>query len=127
MPYSIHEEEGFVEVKVWDKTSIWDVLSALWELRRRDPHKKICDLWSFASGCVIPLVAFPKIIGMVLAIVPRDKSGCRSALVVSDEIQMAEAQIYLHEARNLPFEIKAFLSRTSAVEWLKSGKSLARD
>ena len=127
MAYSIHREVGFIEVKVWGKTSVWDVLSALWELRRNDPHKKTCDLWSFASGCVVPLMAFPKIVNMVLAIAPRDKSGCRSALVVSDEMQMAQAQIYLSEVNKFPFEIQAFLSRDRAVEWLRAEERFARD
>lgn len=123
MAYSIQMEDGFVEVKLWGKTSIWEVLSALGDLRKNDPHKQISDLWNFASECVIPFVAFPTIVLAVLRIVPRDKSGRRSALVVTDEIQMAEAAIYLREAHILPFELKAFLSRDSAIEWLKADKT----
>ena len=121
MAYSIQQENGFVEVKVSGKTSIWEVLLIVRDLHRNDPQKKISDLWCFAGECVIPFVAFPTIVLSILRLLPSSKSMSRTALVMADEIQMAEAAMYLREAQLFPFEIKAFLSKDQAIEWLKAG------
>jgi len=123
MPYSIHDEDGFVEVKVWGELSAFDTMCAVWELRKKDPRKKTPDLWNVSRGCVLPSATFSAIAKMVLAIIPSDKSGRRSAIVVADSSLMAAVEKYTQDVRFAPFETKAFMSRDQAIEWLKAESS----
>ncbi|MCX6996871.1 MAG: STAS/SEC14 domain-containing protein [Kiritimatiellaeota bacterium] len=121
MSYSIEKTPDFVEVHIRGDTSGRDVLTVLEQLTKEYPRKEICDLWVLSSECVIPFGAFSTIVEKLKGAVANDFVGCKTALVVTDAFQMAQAAMYRHEAAALPFEIRVFMSRDQAVEWLKSG------
>jgi hypothetical protein len=49
-----------------------------------------------------------------------DMMAKKSAIVVADYLQMAQARLYLEEAKSLPFEIGVYMTREEAIRWLKT-------
>ena len=122
MPYKMQKIDGFVEVSVWGETSKWEMLEAVWELRLRDPCKKVSDLWIVSGECMVPFDEFPEIAETVQSLCTPGMIGSKSAIVASDELQRAQLELYRAEAAILPFEIRVFRSRDDAVRWLKSSE-----
>lgn len=120
MPIQIQSGGEFVEVTVSGEVSKWEIMDALGKLRILDPRKERCDLWMLGPEVVIPFAEFASIIGMTMSMATGDFVGNKSAVVASDEFQLAEADMYRMEAKGLPYPIGVFTSRDEAVKWLRS-------
>ena len=120
MGFRIERTENLIEVHLWGHMQGAEIVSILWQLHAIAPRKEINDLWLLAEDCVVPWDIFLPIVKEVGRLLSPDMKASRSAIVVASHLQMAQAQLYLEEARRLPFETGAFLSREEAVKWLKT-------
>jgi hypothetical protein len=120
MSYKIQEIDGYVEVSVWGETSKWEVLEIIRELQRRDPCKKVSDLWIVSGECMVPFTELSEIADAVKSLCTPNMIGSKSAVVAANELQRMQLEMYRAEAAMLPFEIGVFKSREDAVQWLKS-------
>ena len=126
MSYRIERRPHWIEVQVWGDVNKAEAMEAVRRLRSMDPHKRISDLWVVGEGCVIPLADYATIVASVRALCPADMVGSKSAIVVHDQLQKAQMDIYRREAASLPFAIGVFLSKTDAEAWL-TGQEVPAD
>lgn len=120
MAFHIEKAEDFIEVKLWGNGDQWEIVKILGQLREMAPRKEISDLWLISKEYVVPWHAFPPIVKEVSRLLPNDMIANRSAIVVSDHLQMSQARLYLEEAKRLPFEIGVFMTKEEAIKWLKA-------
>lgn len=120
MPYKIIDEDPVVEVHVTGDATTAEVLEALRKLQENDPRKERSDLWHFASESVLPYDVFPMIVESIKRACTRDMVGRPSAIVTSDKMLSATLDIYKQEAKasKVPFEIRVFTDRETALKWL---------
>jgi hypothetical protein len=122
MPYRIREKEGYIEVRVSGDTSEWEVLGIVYRLWRRDPHKKVPDLWVFAPDAVVHVSAFGFIAKGIARLCPPGFRGTKSAMVATGGFQHAAMELYRAAAKDQPFELRVFPSRAEALQWLRQGQ-----
>ena len=120
MPYRIQERDGFSEIHVSGETSKWEVLKAIRQLRDRDPRKETSDLWVISNTSMVPFAEYSTIVEAVRSLCSSDMIGNKTAIVAADELQKAELDMFRSQAEALPFEMRVFISRDEAVEWLKT-------
>ncbi len=120
MAFRIEKKEDCIEVHLWGNAHESEVLEILRKLREMAPRKEISDLWLLSEEYVVPWDLFLPIVNEVKSFVSGDMIANKSAIVVANHSQMAQAQLYLEEAKSLPFEIGAFMTREEAVRWLKT-------
>ncbi len=120
MTFRIEKKEDLIEVHVWGSAHESEVLEILRKLREMAPRKEISDLWVVSEEYVVPWDLFLPIVNEVKGFVTGDMIGKKSAIVVPTHSQMAQAQLYLEEAKCLPYEVAAFMTREEAIRWLKS-------
>jgi hypothetical protein len=111
--------EDFIEVHLWGEAHESEVVAILRKLHEMAPRKEISDLWLFAEEYVISWDTFSEIVKEVTQLLPHDMIASKSAIVVANHFQMAQASLYLEEAKRLPFEIGVFMTREEAIRWLK--------
>ena len=120
MAFRIERTEDFIEVHLWGNAHESEVLEILRKLREMAPHKEISDLWLISEGYVLPWDTYLSIVKEVKRFLSPDMITSKSAIVVSNHFQMAQAKLYLEEAKSLPFEIGAFMTQEEAIRWLKT-------
>jgi hypothetical protein len=120
MAYQIEKKESFFEVRVLGNTSKPEILEIIRELDRRDRGKHFPDLWIIAKESQVPFVHFREIAEEIRSLLPCDAIGNKTAIVAAGEFYKAQLELYRSEASILPFEIRVFLSRDEAVEWIKN-------
>ncbi len=120
MAFRIEKAEDLIEVHVWGNAHESEVLEILRELQAMAPRKEISDLWLISEEYVVPWDSFLPIVKEIKRLLPSGMIAKKSAIVVATHSQMAQAQLYLEEAKCLPFEIAAFMTREEAVRWLKT-------
>jgi hypothetical protein len=119
MSFRIERTDDLIEVYLWGHVQGSEIMSILWQLNAIAPRKEISDVWLLAEDCVVPWDTFLPVVKELGRLLSPDMKASRSAIVVASHLQMAQAQLYLEEAKRLPFETRAFLSREEAVTWLK--------
>ena len=102
------------------RTSAKELVSAVGALHEKDPRKEIPDLWLISEESMVPLAEFPGIVASIGGLLSDDLVGCRSAMVVPNELFLRRVQMYQAEAKSLPYELGVFLSHQEALDWLKS-------
>ena len=120
MAFRIEKTEDFIEVHLWGNGNEWEVMDILRKLHEMAPHKEISDLWQISAEYVVPLEAFLSIVNEITRFLSNDMIANKSAIVVANHFQMAQARLYLEEAKRLPFEIAVFMTREEAIRWLKT-------
>jgi hypothetical protein len=120
MAFRIEKKDDLIEVHVWGDAHESEVVAILGKLREMAPRKEISDLWLLSEEYVLPWDIFLPIVEEVRRLLPSDMIANKSAIVVATHFQMAQAQLYLEEAKSLPFEIGAFMTREEALGWLKT-------
>ena len=120
MAFSIEKTEDFIEVHVWGEAQPGEVMAILHKLREMAPRKETSDLWVFPEEYVVPWDAFVTIVKEITGFVVPGMVGKKTAIVVANNFQMAQGELYRKEAKALPFEIGVFMSRDEAMEWLKT-------
>jgi hypothetical protein len=120
MAFRIEKTEDFIEVHLWGNGDESEVVDILRKLHEMAPRKEISDLWLLSEEYVVPWDAFFRIVKEVTRLLSRDIITNKSAIVVANHLQMAQARLYLEEAKRLPFEIDAFMTREEAIRWLKT-------
>ncbi len=120
MSFRIEKTDGIIEVHVWGKAAQSEIVTILRKLHEMAPRKEISDLWLLSEEYVLPWDTFMPIVKEVRRLLAPGMIAKKSALVVSNHFQMAQAKLYLEEARVLPFEMAAFMTREEAVRWLKT-------
>ena len=120
MAFRIERTEDFIEVHLWGNAPESEVVAILRKLHEMAPCKEISDLWLIAEECVIPWDVFLTIVKEVGSFLSRDMIANKSAIVVASHFQMAQAELYLEEAKRLPFETAVFMAREDAIRWLKA-------
>ena len=118
MPCTIHEKEGYFEVRVLEGTSRLDVLEAVAELQRRDQVKQLCDLWVFSKEVMMSYADFEATAEAIRRMCPPGMKGNRCAIVGGNAFQQAQLELYRAEAARLPFEIRVFGDEAEAIRWL---------
>ena len=122
MPYQTQRNDELIELQLWGRTSKWEVLAALREVRALAPRKELSDLWTVGPACMIPWDEYASIVDAVQGFCTADMQPSRTAIVVGGEFQIAQADIYVQQARSLPFPIRVFTRRDNALAWLKGGE-----
>ncbi len=120
MAFRVEKTEDCIEVHLWGSGDQWEIMNILRQLREMAPHKEISDLWVISKEYVVPWYAFSPIVNEVSRLLPNDMIANKTAIVVSDHLQMSQAKLYLEEAKRLPFEIGVFMTRAEAIKWLKA-------
>jgi hypothetical protein len=120
MTFRIEKTEDFIEVHLWGEAHESEVVTVLQKLHEMAPRKEISDLWIVAKEYVVPWSAYPAIVKEVTGFLSRDMVPSKSAIVVANHFQKAQAELYREEAKRLPFEIGAFMTREEAIRWLKA-------
>ena len=120
MAFRIEKGGEFIEVHLWGNGDESEVLHILRKLREMAPRKEISDLWLLSEEYVIPWKAFLPIVKEVARFASDDIIPNKTAIVVASHLQMAQARLYLEEAKRLPFEIAVFMTREEAISWLKT-------
>jgi hypothetical protein len=120
MAFRIEKTEDFIEVHLRGNGHESEVVSILRKLHEMAPRKEISDLWLLSDGYVLPWDVFLPIVKEITRFLSPDMIANKSAIVVATHFQMALAKLYLEEAKCLPFEIGAFMTREEAVRWLKT-------
>ena len=89
-------------------------------MSRHDPEKEKHDLWIVAPESMVPFSSFASLVQKTRELLPQDARKCRgkSALVAADAFRMAQLNMYRNEARSLPFQLRVFLSKQEAMDWL---------
>lgn len=119
MAFRIEKTEDFIEVHLWGNAHESEVITILRKLHEMAPRKEISDLWLLSEEYVLPWDTFLPIVKEVTRLLSRDMIAKKSAIVVANHFQMAQAELYLEEAECLPFEIGVFMTRDEAIKWLK--------
>jgi hypothetical protein len=119
MAFRIEKTEDLIEVHLWGYGDEAEVVNILRKLRGMAPRKEISDLWLISEEYVVPLDAFLRIVKELIGFLSNDMIAKKSAIVVANHFQMAQASLYLEEAKRLPFEIGVFMTREEAIRWLK--------
>ena len=120
MAFRIERTKDFIEVHLWGNGHESEILEILRKLREMAPRKEISDLWMISEEYVVPWDLFLPIVNEVKSFVSSDIIAKKSAIVVANHSQMAQAQLYLEEGQSLPFEMGAFMTREEALRWLKT-------
>ncbi len=120
MAYRINKMDDLMEVHVWDEVSVTDVLTILGQLHAMAPLKEISDLWMLSEGCMIPWDEFSTVAKGIKNLVAKDAVARPSAVVAANQFHRAQLELFLHEARELPYEIGIFSERDEAVNWLQA-------
>jgi hypothetical protein len=120
VPFRIEKKEDFIEVHLWGNSHESEVVEILWKVHEMAPRKEISDLWLLSEDCVVPWGVFPALVKQVGRLVSPDFIGSKSAIVVVNHFQMAQAKLYLEEAKGLPYETGVFMTREEALRWLKT-------
>jgi len=120
MAFRIEKTEDFIEVQIWGNADESEVVTILRKLHEMAPRKEISDLWLVSEECVVPWDCFLPIVKEITRLLSRDMIANKTAIVVANHFQMAQAELYLEEAKCLPFEIGAFMTREEAIRWLKT-------
>jgi hypothetical protein len=120
MAHRIEKNEGLIEVHLSGEASLWEVLFVLRTLQQLAPRKEISDLWTISEEYVVPWNLFATIVRGIGRLIDHDTLPTKSAIVVSNQVQLMQAKFYQQEAKVLPYETGVFLSRHEAVKWLKS-------
>jgi hypothetical protein len=120
MAFRIEKTEDCIEVHLWGNGDQWEIMNILGQLREMAPRKEISDLWLVSKEYVVPWHAFSPIVKEVTRLLANDMIANKTAIVVSDHLQMSQARLYLEEAKRLPFEIGVFITREEAMRWLKT-------
>ncbi len=119
MPYTIQPLDDFVEIQITGQPSMWELLNVLRQLRERDPRKKKPDVWIISEDTVFPLEWHTQIANTLQRLCLPDMAvGAKSAIVVCNEFQRAQFEMYRQQAQSLPFEVGVFKSRANALKWL---------
>ncbi len=119
MPCEIRESADYIEVRVLAGTNRFEVLDTVAELARRDRGKKMCDLWLFSKDVNLSYVDFGSTAEAIGRLCPPDMKGNRCAIVGEDALQQAQLELYRAEAASLPFDIRVFGDKTTAIRWLR--------
>ena len=119
MAFRIERTEEVIEVHLWGQGRESEILAILGELYKMAPRKEVSDLWLVSEDYVVPWDAFSTIAKQVRGFLSHDMVAKNSAIVVANQFQMVQAELYRNEAQGLPFEIGVFLTREDAVAWLK--------
>ena len=120
MSYEIQKLDDHVEIRLSGEISHWDVLLIFGRLRLMTPRKELSDVWVLSDDCAVPQFAsFPTMVQYSTKLMPRDMVLNRSAIVVSNHLQKAQAEMYRREASGLPYEIGVFSDRENAVAWVR--------
>jgi len=120
MGYEIEKRDGIFEVRLYGDISKFEILMVIAELSEKDPGKKHPDLWIIGADVQVPYEYYKGIseaIGFAFVQPPEAK---RSAIVIADENQQAQLEMYRVEASSLPLDLRIFRSYEDAVAWLKS-------
>jgi hypothetical protein len=120
MAFRIEKTEDSIEVHLWGNGDQWEIMNILRQLREMVPRKEISDLWLISKEYVVPWHTFSPIVKEISSLLPNDMIASKTAIVVSDHLQMSQARLYLEEAKRLPFEIGVFMTREEAMRWLKT-------
>ncbi|MBM4079732.1 MAG: hypothetical protein FJ278_08535 [Planctomycetes bacterium] len=120
MAYRIEKTEDLIEVHLSGQVDEWEILAILGKLRDMAPRKETSDVWLLGEECVVRWDAFSMIVDGIKRLLPPDLIPSRSAIVVASPFQMAQAEMYRQEAKSLPYETGAFMTREEAVRWLRS-------
>jgi hypothetical protein len=120
MAFRIEKVEDFIEVHLWGNADESEVVAILRKLNEMAPHREISDLWLLSEECVVPWDVFLTIVKEVGRLLSPDMIAKKSAIVVASHFQMAQAELYLEEAKRLPYETGVFMTREEAVRWLKA-------
>jgi hypothetical protein len=119
MSYEVLKNDGVIEVRLHGSGSTADVLEAFEAVHALSPRKTVSDVWVLAPEYVIPWDEYATIVFAVGARWTADSVPSRSAIVVANEFQRAQAEFYVQQARTLPFPIRVFARRDQAMAWLK--------
>ena len=120
MGYEIEKRDGIFEVRLYGDISKFEILMVIAELSEKDPGKKHPDLWLIGADVQVPYEYYKGISeasGFAFVQPPEAK---RSAIVIADENQQAQLEMYRVEASSLPLDLRIFRSYEDAVAWLKS-------
>ena len=120
MAHRIEKTEDLIEVHLWGDAHLTEVLTVLRKLHALTPRKEISDLWLIAEEYVVPWATFSTIVKAVTHLLGRDMVMAKSAIVVANEFQVAQASMYQEAAHHLPFKVGVFRNRDAAVQWLKT-------
>jgi hypothetical protein len=120
MAFRIEKTEDFIEVRLWGNAHVAEIVEILQKLREMAPRKEISDLWLVSEECVVPWDAFLPIVKELTHLLSPDMMANKSAIVVANHFQMAQAELYLEETESLPFQTGAFMTREEAIRWLKT-------
>ena len=120
MAHRIEKTEDFIEVHLSGETHEEEILIILWKLHQLIPRKEISDVWLLDEACVVPWQAYSKIVRGIAGLMSSDMITSKSAIVVSNHFQMAQAEMFREEAKCLPYEIGVFMSREESARWLKA-------
>ena len=120
MAFRIEKAGDFIEVQVWGSADRSEVVQILRKLHEMTPRKEISDLWLLSEDYVVPWDAFSSIVKELRYLLSADVIANKSAIVVTSHSKMAQARLYLEEAKCLPFDIGVFMTREEAVRWLKT-------
>jgi len=120
MAFRIEKTEDFIEVHLWGNAHESEILVILRKLHEMAPRKEISDLWLLSEEYSLPWDVFLPIVKEVTRLLSPDMVANKSAIVAANHFQMAQAELYLEEAKCLPFETGVFMTREEAIRWLKT-------
>lgn len=120
MGHVIEKRDCFIEVRIYEEVSKYELLLIIAGLSIRDPGKKYPDLWVIGPEVQIPYARFKGISEAIGFAFSKPPAARRTAIVAADEFQRTQCELYRLEAAALPLEIRVFLSYEDAVAWVKS-------
>jgi len=123
MGYEMEKRDGIFEVRLYGDISKFEIFMVIAELGRKDPGKKHPDLWIIGPEVQILYKYYKGISEMIGTAFVQPPESKRSAVVVADEFQRTQLEMYRLEASALPLDIQIFRSYEEAVAWIKSPES----
>jgi hypothetical protein len=125
MGHEIQRRDGFIEVRLLGDVTKFEILLIIAKLSLMDPGKRCPDLWVLGPDVQIPYARVKGIsdaIGFAFAAPPKSRKTC---IVVSDEFQREQCELYRQEAAALPLDMRIYLSYDDAVAWMNGPESPA--
>lgn len=116
----IKQDEGYLEVNIHSGFSKFDMLKIFGRLALLDPKKSLPDMWVLHDGAMLPFQDMKGIAEVVSKGLPKNPKGSKSAIVVTDEFQRAQVELYIQETNVLNLEMRIFEDTGEAVDWLLS-------
>ena len=122
MAYEIEKRDGYHAVRVWGDTDQFELMQAVRDLSRSDPHKELPDVWLVAKESMVPFLDMPRVVHGLQRFFPSDMVDNRTAIVAGDVFHKAQIEIFRREAASLPLDIRIFLSEDEALDWVRRSR-----